>query len=122
VPALDRSTRRDAREQQVRYVGACGEQHHAGEKHEHAQTGPGLVLQPLNAATRRRKNHVLPGDLYRALSPAPIILAEVRASRTHRRPLRTTTGFEDREDHRNLSTSAVGSNRGFLLIAYYANR
>ncbi len=32
-------------------------------------------------------------------------LAEVRVSRTHRRPLRTTTGFEDREDHRNLSTS-----------------
>jgi hypothetical protein len=58
-------------------------------------------------------------------SPAPAQredLAEVRASRTHRRPLRTTTGFEDREDHRNLSTSAVGSNRGFLLIAYYANR
>jgi len=32
-------------------------------------------------------------------------MAEVRASRTHRRPLRTTTGFEDREDHRSLSTS-----------------
>jgi hypothetical protein len=49
-------------------------------------------------------------------------LAEVRVSRTHRRPLRTTTGFEDREDHRNLSTSTAGSNRGFLLIAYYASR
>lgn len=33
-------------------------------------------------------------------------LAEARVSRTHRRPLRTTTGFEDREDHRSLSTSA----------------
>ena len=33
-------------------------------------------------------------------------LAEVRVSRTHRRPLRTTTGFEDREDHRSLSTSS----------------
>jgi len=32
-------------------------------------------------------------------------MAEVRVSRTHRRPLRTTTGFEDREDHRSLSTS-----------------
>src|ERR1700730_1817068 len=39
--------------------------------------------------------------------PAPMILAEVRASRTHRRPLRTTAGFEDREDHRSLSTSIL---------------
>src|ERR1700692_147023 len=33
------------------------------------------------------------------------MLAEARVSRTHRRPLRTTAGFEDREDHRSLSTS-----------------
>src|ERR1700679_1751550 len=33
-------------------------------------------------------------------------LAEVRVSRTHRRPLRATTGFEDREDHRSLGTSS----------------
>ncbi len=32
-------------------------------------------------------------------------LAEARVSRTHRRPLGTTAGFEDREDHRSLSTS-----------------
>jgi hypothetical protein len=55
-----------ARQQQVRYVGACRKQHHAGENHEHAQTRPGLLLQPLNAATGRRKNHVLSGDLCRA--------------------------------------------------------
>ena len=32
--------------------------------------------------------------------------AEVRVSRTHHRPLRATTGFEDREDHRSLGTSS----------------
>jgi hypothetical protein len=32
-------------------------------------------------------------------------LAEVRVSRTHRRLLRATAGFEDREDHRSLGTS-----------------
>jgi hypothetical protein len=37
--------------------------------------------------------------------PVSQFLAEVRVSRTHRRPLRTTAGFEDREDHRSLSTS-----------------
>ena len=37
-------------------------------------------------------------------------MAEVRVSRTHRRPLRTTTGFEDREDHRSLSTSYTTAN------------
>jgi hypothetical protein len=51
---------------------------------------------------------------------AACFLAEVRASRTHRRPLRTTTGFEDREDHRNPSTSLAGSNQRIMLIAYYA--
>jgi hypothetical protein len=35
------------------------------------------------------------------------MLAEARVSRTHRRPLRTTAGFEDREDHRSLSTSVL---------------
>ncbi len=49
-------------------------------------------------------------------------LAEVRASRTHRRPLRTTTGFEDREDHRNPSTSTQAAIEGCLLIAYYVSR
>src|SRR3984885_10958738 len=58
----------------------------------------------------------------RLAEKSPIILAEVRASRTHRRPLRTTPGFEDREDHRNLSTSLPTSNRRSLLIAYYPNR
>jgi len=29
-------------------------------------------------------------------------VAEARVSRTHRRPSRTTAGFEDREDHRSL--------------------
>ena len=33
------------------------------------------------------------------------MLAEARGSRTHRCPCRTTTGFEDREDHRILSAS-----------------
>jgi hypothetical protein len=33
------------------------------------------------------------------------ILAEARASRTHRCPIRTTAGFEDREDHRIPSAS-----------------
>jgi len=33
-------------------------------------------------------------------------MAEVRVSRTHRRPIRTTAGFEDREDHRSPGTSA----------------
>jgi hypothetical protein len=37
-------------------------------------------------------------------------MAEVRVSRTHRRPLRATTGFEDREDHRSLSTSYTSAN------------
>jgi hypothetical protein len=35
------------------------------------------------------------------------MLAEARVSRTHRHPLRTTAGFEDREDHRSLSTSVL---------------
>jgi hypothetical protein len=39
-------------------------------------------------------------------------VAEVRVSRTHRRPLGATTGFEDREDHRSLSTSSIG----FVMI------
>jgi hypothetical protein len=34
-------------------------------------------------------------------------LAEVRVSRTHRRPLGATTGFEDREDHRSPGTSII---------------
>ena len=34
-------------------------------------------------------------------------MAEVRVSRTHRRPLRTTAGFEDREGHRSPGTSIV---------------
>jgi selenide,water dikinase len=38
-------------------------------------------------------------------------MAEARVSRTHRRPRRTTAGFEDREDHRNLSAPFLfGSN------------
>ena len=49
-------------------------------------------------------------------------LAEVRVSRTHRRPLRTTTGFEDREDHRSLSTSwtAMTSSTEDMRLTYYA--
>ncbi len=35
-------------------------------------------------------------------------LAEAHASRTHHRPLRTISGFEDREDHRILRASLIG--------------
>jgi hypothetical protein len=34
-----------------------------------------------------------------------LVMAEVRVSRTHRRPLKTTAGFEDREGHRSPRTS-----------------
>jgi hypothetical protein len=48
-------------------------------------------------------------------------LAEVRVSRTHRRPLRATTGFEDREDHRSLGTSssAITCSAAALLQSRY---
>src|SRR6185312_5420382 len=39
-------------------------------------------------------------------------LAEARVSRTHRCPWRTTAGFEDREDHRNLSASCLMETQG----------
>src|SRR5260370_23725809 len=55
--------------------------------------------------------HESGGQSSRSIERGKLILAEVRASRTHRRPLRTTTGFEDREDHRNPSTSVAMSNR-----------
>jgi selenide, water dikinase len=52
-------------------------------------------------------------------------MAEARVSRTHRRPRRTTTGFEDRGDHRSPGTSVAiyttwqgfkpGSNRDISL-------
>src|ERR1700677_4741421 len=51
----------------------------------------------------------------------PPNMAEVHVSRTHRRPLRTTTGFEDREDHRSLSTSLIrtsaASSIGHVLLS-----
>src|SRR4051794_29358513 len=43
-------------------------------------------------------------------------VAEARVSRTHRRPSRTTSGFEDREDHRSLSTSTL------RLIQFYLRK
>jgi hypothetical protein len=46
-----------------------------------------------------------------------IMVAEVRVSRTHRRPMRTTAGFEDREGHRSPSTSAYDR-----LCHYHTNR
>src|SRR5437868_4761579 len=51
---------------------------------------------------RRCLRHRLYGDLRKTCK-----LAEARVSRTHRRPLRTTAGFEDREDHRSLSASVL---------------
>ena len=41
------------------------------------------------------------------LAAIPRSMAEVRVSRTHRRPLRATIGFEDREDHRSPGTSCI---------------
>jgi selenide, water dikinase len=51
-------------------------------------------------------------------------LAEVRVSRTHRRPLRTTTGFEDREDHRSLGTSCTSQQSDIVAASLlcYLNR
>src|ERR1700744_3584205 len=46
-----------------------------------------------------------------------IMVGEVRVSRTPRRPMRTTAGFEDREGHRSPSTSAYDR-----LCHYHTNR
>jgi hypothetical protein len=48
------------------------------------------------------------------------MVAEARVSRTHRRPLRTTAGFEDREDHRSLGTSVCS--RTMLHVIPSASR
>jgi hypothetical protein len=41
------------------------------------------------------------------------VMAEVRVSRTHRRPMRTTAGFEDREGHRSPGTSAMDAQSAY---------